>query len=143
MTTLLVASLAAVGGPLAELPFLSLGWWEYYDSPALYYPLAEIPAAEPFATLGIHSLTGPCYFAVTMDAIALARWFAAMETITMPPKRRQQATNENQVTDTTTFWPEKKKEENKQSLTTNMTVAVQESIDMLIDNKDQPKDRLH
>lgn len=74
MTALLVASLAAVLGPLAELPFLSLGWWEYLDSPALYYPLGEQ------TTMGIHSLTGPCYFAVTLDAIAIGRWCDFMQT---------------------------------------------------------------
>jgi hypothetical protein len=91
MTTLLVASLAAVAGPLAELPFLSLGWWVYYDSPALYYPLGEVlSSSSSSSSLGIHCLTGPCYFAVTMDAIALGRWFAAMETRTMLSRQDQQ-----------------------------------------------------
>lgn len=81
MTALLVASLAAVLGPLAELPFLQIGWWHYLDSPALYYPLGE--------QLGIHSLTGPCYFAVTMDAIALGRWFDSMQESNEPSSFRE------------------------------------------------------
>jgi hypothetical protein len=102
MTTLLVASLAAVAGPLAELPFLSLGWWEYYDSPALYYPLGEVlsSSSSSSSSLGIHCLTGPCYFAVTMDAIALGRWFAAIEKRTMSRQDQQQADEDKDADDT-------------------------------------------
>ena len=58
---------ASVGGPLAELPFLSLGAWHYLAPD--YFPLEGGP--------GLASCTSACYFAVTTDAIALGRWFAS------------------------------------------------------------------
>jgi hypothetical protein len=30
---------------------------------------------DNYQDLALSSITGPCYFAVTMDAIALGRWF--------------------------------------------------------------------
>lgn len=62
-----VALAAAVGGPLAEIPFLAAGAWHYLDPD--YFPLGY----------GLNLITGPCYFAVTTDAIALSRFFLAAE----------------------------------------------------------------
>ena len=65
--SLVLGVAAAIGGPLGELPFIALGCWHYIPEAADYYP---------FGTgLALSSLTGPCYFAVTTDAIALGRWF--------------------------------------------------------------------
>jgi hypothetical protein len=81
---LLAASVASVAGPLAELPFVALDAWQYLPEAADYFPLEtlfllldhKVPQPlEVFNHLGLSSITGPCYFAVTMDAIALGRWF--------------------------------------------------------------------
>ena len=60
----------AIFGPIAELPFVSLGAWHYIAPD--YFPLHGL---LPDATNGLSSLTGPCYFAVTTDALALGRCF--------------------------------------------------------------------
>lgn len=77
ISSLVLAAVAAVGGPLAELPLMKLGCW-HYISPD-YWPLAafgfgpEVPGAE---WAGLSLITGPCYACVTTDAIALGRWYA-------------------------------------------------------------------
>lgn len=63
---LALAGIVSIGGPLAELPFVSLHAWHYLS-----------PDYFPIGGLGLASCTGPCYFAVTTDAIALGRWFAS------------------------------------------------------------------
>jgi hypothetical protein len=74
----------SIGGPLSELPFVAHGVWEYLDSSADYLPLRSVPPGnvllewslnDNYSHLALSSITGPCYFAVTMDAIALGRWF--------------------------------------------------------------------
>ena len=71
--SLALAVLLAVAGPLAEIPFMALGCW-HYTAPD-YWPLAAIgfgaETGNPWA--GLSSLTGPCYFAVTTDSIAIAQ----------------------------------------------------------------------
>ena len=71
VSSLVLASVVAIGGPLAELPFIELGCWHYLAP--TYFPL------QPWTgdALGLSPLTGPCYFAVTTDAIALGRWLAS------------------------------------------------------------------
>lgn len=68
--SLLLAVVAAIGGPLAELPFISLGFWSYLDPN--YFPLHSLGAGD---SLGLDLITGPCYFAVTTDAIAWGNYF--------------------------------------------------------------------
>ena len=86
---LLAAALTAVGGPLSELPFVANGFWHYNIDSADYFPLsgtlfesggiADVIVSrlfgEGYNTLALSSITGPCYFAVTLDAIALGRYF--------------------------------------------------------------------
>lgn len=79
---LLAASITSIGGPLSELPFVSHHVWEYLETAGDYLPLRGIESGLLQAILGdnyqhlaLSSITGPCYFAVTMDAIALGRWF--------------------------------------------------------------------
>eukprot|EP00568_Trieres_chinensis_P008852 CAMPEP_0183307430 /NCGR_PEP_ID=MMETSP0160_2-20130417/17328_1 /TAXON_ID=2839 ORGANISM="Odontella Sinensis, Strain Grunow 1884" /NCGR_SAMPLE_ID=MMETSP0160_2 /ASSEMBLY_ACC=CAM_ASM_000250 /LENGTH=260 /DNA_ID=CAMNT_0025471013 /DNA_START=35 /DNA_END=817 /DNA_ORIENTATION=- len=84
---LLAASITAVGGPLSELPFVAHGCWHYISAAADYLPLAgssldgagetlvRWALGDEYRNLALSSITGPCYFAVTMDAIALGRWF--------------------------------------------------------------------
>ena len=86
---LLAASITAVGGPLSELPFVANGFWHYNVDAADYFPLsgtlfesggiadaiASSLLGEEYNTLALSSITGPCYFAVTLDAIALGRYF--------------------------------------------------------------------
>lgn len=112
VVALLSATIASIGGPLSELPFVGHDVWQYLPTAADYFPLqgvlleSSIDGNAPngwigallewvivgrsdptsttttttsLASLGLSSLTGPCYFAVTMDAIALGRWFAASE----------------------------------------------------------------
>eukprot|EP00985_Skeletonema_marinoi_P005668 scaffold2462_cov129-Skeletonema_marinoi.AAC.2 len=88
---LIAATVTAFGGPLSELPFVSAGFWEYIQQAADYTPLAMIQPGgavegllssafgENYRDLTLSSITGPCYFAVTLDAIALARYFYSME----------------------------------------------------------------
>ena len=87
IAALLTASLASVGGPLSELPFVANGFWHYLPTAGDYLPLQRLdpdswvgglltPLLGPdFASLALSSITGPCYFAVTLDAIALGKWF--------------------------------------------------------------------
>jgi hypothetical protein len=84
LPSLLLATVAAVGGPIAELPLMQLGCWHYLSPD--YWPLAPFgfgpgvpgaPEAPGSAWAGLSLITGPCYFAVTTDAIALGRWFAS------------------------------------------------------------------
>jgi len=81
---LLAAGVTSVGGPLSELPFVANGFWEYVPDAADYFPLANVPGniglltpllREDYQQLALSSITGPCYWAVTLDAIALGRWF--------------------------------------------------------------------
>lgn len=91
---LLAASITSIGGPLSELPFVAGGFWHYIPSAADYLPLASLPESggggllvslakavlgDGYNDLALSSITGPCYFAVTMDSIALGRWFDAQD----------------------------------------------------------------
>ena len=71
----MLAAVAAVGGPICELPIMAAGCWHYLPSAADYYPLEALGMGAA-SWAGLSSITGPCYWAVTMDAIALGRWFA-------------------------------------------------------------------
>lgn len=110
IVALLVASVTAIGGPLAELPFVGHGVWTYLEGAGDYLPLQNVfpgvaatastatgeghdlllqIAAVLFGTtdyqdLALSSITGPCYFAVAMDAIALGRWFDASKNDSSP-----------------------------------------------------------
>jgi hypothetical protein len=84
LAALLAASITSLGGPLSELPFVAYGFWEYLIQSGDYLPLEHVAVGsnvlqfllgENYQHLAISSITGPCYFAVTMDAIALGRWF--------------------------------------------------------------------
>ena len=71
-SSFILAALAALGGPVCELPLMGAGAWHYLDPD--YYPLAPW-GLGPASFAGLSSITGPCYFAVCTDAIALGRWF--------------------------------------------------------------------
>lgn len=84
LASLLAAMVVSVGGPLSELPFVAGGYWHYIPSAADYFPLRgvnldwgfwKVLFGDDYGELALSSITGPCYFAVTMDAIALGRWF--------------------------------------------------------------------
>lgn len=88
LPALLAAGITSIGGPLSELPFVANGFWEYLPQAADYLPLANVNVAAAnggsilpkllgpnYQELALSSITGPCYFAVTLDAIALGRWF--------------------------------------------------------------------
>ena len=81
LPALLAAIIVSIGGPLSELPFVAGGYWEYIDSARDYFPLQGLDwgalrlLGDDYRDLALSSITGPCYFAVTMDAIALGRWF--------------------------------------------------------------------
>jgi hypothetical protein len=89
IVALLVATITSIGGPLSELPFVASDVWVYLEQAGDYLPLANVNSGllesllgENYQTLALSSITGPCYFAVTMDAIALGRWFDADESPT-------------------------------------------------------------
>ena len=84
LSALLIAGITSIGGPLSELPFVANHIWTYLPEATDYYPLANIAdklgvittlLGENYQSLGLSSITGPCYFAVCMDAIAVGRWF--------------------------------------------------------------------
>ncbi len=84
LASLLTATVVSVGGPLSELPFVAGDYWHYIPSAADYFPLKDVNIhwglwkallGDDYKELALSSITGPCYFAVTMDAIALGRWF--------------------------------------------------------------------
>jgi hypothetical protein len=92
LASLLAASAASILGPLSELPFVANGIWEYLpEAGDLYLPLQSIDPSsslgqwfqrlwgDQYSTLALNAITGPCYFAVTMDAIALGRWFESLD----------------------------------------------------------------
>ena len=92
---LLSASLVSIGGTLSELPFVAHGFWHDLPQAGDYQPLANLKGVDldtnqlwtmvmgtNHRELALCSITVPCYFAVTMDAIALGRWVA--------PTRRMQ-----------------------------------------------------
>ena len=98
LVALLIGIVVGIGGPLAELPFIAYGFWHYLPSAANYFPLSgaanmllasgwEIggdilkSSMQEYSTLGLSGITGPCYFAVTMDAIALGRYFEASNSV--------------------------------------------------------------
>ena len=72
-SSLTLALLAGLLGPLAELPLISLGAWHYTQPD--YWPLTWL-GLGPGTWAALSMVTGPCYFAVTTDAIALGRLFA-------------------------------------------------------------------
>mmetsp|Transcript_7799 Transcript_7799/g.16684 ORF Transcript_7799/g.16684 Transcript_7799/m.16684 type:complete len:177 (+) Transcript_7799:358-888(+) len=92
---LAAATITAYGGPLSELPFVANGFWHYIPEAANYLPLkseffqsgnlSDILATSllgsDYKNLALSSITGPCYFAVTMDAIALGRYFYSLEEV--------------------------------------------------------------
>ncbi|XRB17011.1 hypothetical protein RI054_14g68560 [Pseudoscourfieldia marina] len=68
LSALGLACAAALLGPLAELPLVSIGWWQYLPQATDYLPFG---ADAQWAALP--AVTAPCYFAVTTDAIAVGR----------------------------------------------------------------------
>lgn len=85
LVSLITASIVSIGGPLSELPFVAYGFWTYLPEASDYFPLQNVDLdnisiakqllGEDYRNLALSSITGPCYFAVTMDAIALGRYF--------------------------------------------------------------------
>ena len=99
IVALLVAVITAIGGPLAELPFVGHGVWTYLEEAANYFPLRDVTifdsqslspfpqllfGTKQYRDLALSSITGPCYFAVAMDAIALGRWFDSSSPKSLP-----------------------------------------------------------
>lgn len=72
--SLLLATTAAFGGPVAEIPLMEFGGAWHYLTPD-YFPFEKL-GLGPDTSAGLEILTGPCYFAVTTDAIALFRFFS-------------------------------------------------------------------
>jgi endoplasmic reticulum chaperone BiP len=66
--SLILAFTAAIFGPLSELPFMSFGCWHYINPD--YFPLVQVVQDQ---ALGLASITGPCYFVVTTDAILVGK----------------------------------------------------------------------
>ena len=58
---------------------MKLGAWHYLTPD--YWPLAAWSCGPGTGNewAGLSAITGPCYFAVTTDAIALGRWFGSEE----------------------------------------------------------------
>ena len=89
LIALLAAVITGFGGPLSELPFVAHGFWHYNVNAADYLPLSGSLfqpdsvvdnivlhlLGEGYRELALSGITGPCYFAVTLDAIALGRYY--------------------------------------------------------------------
>jgi len=80
-----LALAAGVFGPLAEIPLMLAGAWHYLTPD--YFPLDALASlfseglvVDDPSSSGLASITGPCYFAVTTDAIALGRCFGVPHT---------------------------------------------------------------
>lgn len=83
LSTLLIAAIVSVGGPVAEIPLMWGGHWWHYLHPD-YFPMQSLlsvvgradvavgPSAEYWT--GLNLITAPCYFAVATDSIAVARY---------------------------------------------------------------------
>lgn len=79
IASLFIAALLSISGPLAELPFMAAGAWHYLQPD--YWPLAAFgfgPQHPHIAWAGLLAITGPCYFAVATDAIAVGRYFSSV-----------------------------------------------------------------
>ena len=92
LVAFLTACITSVFGPLSELPFIAHHIWEYLpEAGDIYLPLQSIESTsipgqflhgalgDDFNSLALNGVTGPCYFAVTMDAIAIGRYFTSIE----------------------------------------------------------------
>jgi hypothetical protein len=99
IVALVTATVTSIGGPLSELPFVANGFWEYLDTAADYFPLQNVPSGNKvlelilchnYSDLALSTITGPCYFAVAMDAIALGRWFDATSVVIADTKGREE-----------------------------------------------------
>jgi len=69
---LLLATVAAVGGPVAEIPMVAAGLWRYI-SPDIFLPVPGL------GLVGLVSLTGPCYFATVVAAVAVGECLASLQ----------------------------------------------------------------
>mmetsp|Transcript_8314 Transcript_8314/g.8475 ORF Transcript_8314/g.8475 Transcript_8314/m.8475 type:complete len:299 (+) Transcript_8314:51-947(+) len=78
--SLILAIVVSFVGPIAEIPFMKLGAWHYLNPD--YWPLSLLASSLGPGTgadwAGLSLITGPCYFAVTTDAITLSNSFKAM-----------------------------------------------------------------
>jgi hypothetical protein len=108
LVAFLTASMTSVFGPLSELPFIAHHIWEYIpDAGDIYLPLQSIESTsipgqflqgtlgDEYASLALNGVTGPCYFAVTMDAIAIGRFFTSIDTSTATSSGGSRNRNEN------------------------------------------------
>ncbi|GAX18859.1 hypothetical protein FisN_26Hh161 [Fistulifera solaris] len=77
LVAFLLASITSIGGPQSELPFVAADVWQYL-APDQFPLLSFQFLPDDLQQLGLNRITGPCYFAVTMDAIALGRWYDAL-----------------------------------------------------------------
>jgi hypothetical protein len=77
LVAFVLALITSIGGPLSELPFVAADVW-HYTSPDQFPLLSFHFLPDDLRQLGLNRITGPCYFAVTMDAIALGRWYDAL-----------------------------------------------------------------
>jgi hypothetical protein len=95
LSCLLIGLFAAYFGPLCEIPFIGVGCWSYLDQVIDYIPFQHLfhslsvttimndssstssssSSSSDWQNIGLAHITGPCYFAVTLDAIALNRYF--------------------------------------------------------------------
>lgn len=77
--SLALGVLAGILGPVAEIPLMYLGAW-HYTAPD-YWPLAFLGFGPGTTWAGLSMTTGPCYFAVTTDAIALGQLFSGKQVL--------------------------------------------------------------
>lgn len=112
LASLLLASVASIGGPLSEIPFVAAKVWEYLPNVADYLPMNNIEPntslghafnhilGSQYRQIGLSSITGPCYFAVTMDSIALGRFFEVISSTTTQDDTKEDNDDHNDNTET-------------------------------------------
>lgn len=91
LPSLLLGIATYFGGPLSELPFIAAGAWHYVPEFADSFPLEFVDPnglvgrslqfllGQSYPDLAMCSISNPCYFAITLNAIALGRWFDATD----------------------------------------------------------------
>ena len=73
LASLVVATAAYLGGPWSEIPFMAAGARHYV---AAYADVGiDVPWLSHSSVMMMCSISHPCYFAITLNAVALRRWF--------------------------------------------------------------------
>lgn len=102
VSTLLGGAMAGVLGPIAEIPLIGIGCWHYLQPD--YFPLLAVvehggaggsgmegeAVRSSWSEIGIEGVTGPCYFAVCADSMAVYRYLSVFRVHDAAETRRRE-----------------------------------------------------